>query len=190
MCQASKTPQFHRSFHRRGRETRSEAPLGRSLGGATAPHKHVKAITDVTERHACNLVFLNQETAKTRCKREFRNTYTDGEDDAPMPDAPPEPGHLRRLHARCRTWSAASLCASYTALATLSLFKKSTTIIIPHRLSVVYVSVVPCVLPWHPDSNKPFFSLRWPVISAQCFTQSLVATRDVFKLSPVCPRAA
>ena len=39
--------------------------------------KHVKTITDVTERHACSLVFLNRETAKTRCIREFRNTFSD-----------------------------------------------------------------------------------------------------------------
>ena len=43
----------------------------------------------------------------------------------------------RRLHVRCRTWSAASLCASSTALDHAESLKTCPTIIISHRLSVV-----------------------------------------------------
>ena len=55
---------------------------------------------------------------------------SDDEEEAPMPDAPPELKiidtcrRLQRLHARCRTWSAASLCACCTALGHAESFKK------------------------------------------------------------------
>ena len=108
------------------------------------------------------------------------------DDDAPMPDAPPvctpdvELGAVRRTAPRVRRWT------------TLSLSK---------RMS--HMSVVMCVLPGFPDTcplscascpgsqtvtKNSFFGrgrgdglkrCRRKVISAQCFTQCLVATRDV-----------
>ena len=91
---------------------------------------------------------------------------------------------LRHLHLRCRTWSAASLCASCTALNHADSQQKCTTIIISHcvlccltcplsrvwcvsvvsrvrcpvcgvsLLSHVSVVFVLCVLPRLPDSDK------------------------------------
>ena len=62
---------------------------------------------------------------------------SDDEDDAPMPDAPPEPEIIDMPPApasapRCRTWSGASLCASCTALDQAESKQKCTTIIISH----------------------------------------------------------
>ena len=87
---------------------------------------------------------------------------SDDEDDAPTPDAPPEPeliDMLQRLHARCRTWSAASHCAWCTALDRVDVSQKNATCIISHHalccltcpLSRVFVL---CVLPRIPESDK------------------------------------
>ena len=110
------------------------------------------------------------------------DTDDEGADDAPMPDAPPEPElvdvptPLRHPHLACRTWSAASLCGSCMPLVHDESCKKNmshmtivTCVLFSCAVVFVLCVFVLCVLPWIPLlQKKSFFGGFWGGGESDC----------------------
>ena len=115
---------------------------------------------------------------------------SDDEDATLVPGAPLEPcRQLRRLHLRCPTWNGLGV-RRWTALTppkNCHLHHISASLSVVSRVGYpVCPGPHPCfhvltTSPRHPDSDKPFFFLRWPQksVDTRLFLRSALNVREM-----------